>query len=249
MSESSAEAYRFKAGPVGVLLLHGFTASPTELRPLANVLYQAGYSVSGIRLAGHGTHLDELRKTSRQDWLNSAQQGLEELGDTCEQVFIIGLSMGGVIAAHLAAKYPRQVHGLCLLAPAFKVQSHFLFLAHLLKHVVPSIAKGPQSLAYFQKHGLFAYDAMPVSALAELHSLIRTTTPLLPQVHQPTAVFMGMRDHTVIPNSGLSIWRALGTEQKILVHLPLSGHILSVEPDAPYITQNILGFLQQYAQI
>jgi len=104
-------------------------------------------------------------------------------------------------------------------------------------------------MAYYQKHGLFAYDAMPVSALAQLHSLIKTTTPLLPKVRQPTAVFMGMRDHTVIPHSGLSIWKALGSEQKTLVHLPFSGHILSVEPDAPYITQNILGFLQQYAQI
>jgi len=98
MSDSSTEAYRLKAGPVGILLLHGFTASPTELRPLANVLYQAGYTVSGIRLAGHGTHIDELRKTSWPDWLNSAQQGLEELHETCEQVYIIGLSMGGVIA-------------------------------------------------------------------------------------------------------------------------------------------------------
>ena len=143
--------------------------------------------------------------------------------------------MGGVLAAHLAAQYPHQVQGLCLLAPAFRVESHFLFLAALL--------------AYYQKHGLFAYDSMPVSALAELHSLIKTTTPILPQVRQPTTIFMGMRDHTVVPSSGLSIWKTLGAQQKTLVHLPTSGHILSVEPDAPYIIEHILGFLRQHAPV
>jgi carboxylesterase len=249
MAESPAEPYRLKAGPVGVLLLHGFTASPTELRPLAEALHQAGYTISGIRLAGHGTHLDDLRQRSWHDWLDSARQGLDELSKDVRQVYVIGLSMGGVLAAHLAARYPHQVQGLCLLAPAFRVESHFLFLAALLKHLVPSIPKGPQSLAYYQKHGLFAYDSMPVSALAELHSLIKTTTPLLPQVRQPTTIFMGMRDHTVVPSSGLSIWKTLGAQQKTLVHLPTSGHILSVEPDAPYIIEHILGFLRQHAPV
>mgnify|MGYP002641408456 CR=1 FL=1 len=248
MTEISAHPYMLRAGPIGILLIHGFTASPTELRPIANVLHQAGYTASGIRLAGHGSQLEDLQTTSWRDWLHSAQQGLDELSTHCSRICVIGLSMGGVLAAHLAADRPQQVDGLCLLAPAFCVQSRFLWLAGLLKRVVPTIAKGPQSLAYYQKHHLFAYGSMPVAALAQLHSLIETTTPLLPQISQPTALFMGMRDHTVFPSSGQKIWRVLGSAQKKLVHLPQSGHILSVEPDAPYMTQNILRFLQQNFQ-
>jgi carboxylesterase len=244
MSEISTQPYLLKAGPIGVLLIHGFTASPTELRPIANALFQAGHTASGIRLAGHGTHLEDLRTTNWRGWLNSARQGLDELSAHCSQVCVIGLSMGGVLAARLAAEHPRQVHSLCLLAPAFYVQSNFLWLAALLQHIVPAIAKGPQSLAYYQKHQLFAYDSMPVAALAQLHALIATTTPLLAQIHQPTALFMGMRDHTVVANSGQMLWRSLGSIQKKLIHLSQSGHILSVEPDAPYLTQSILRFLE-----
>jgi carboxylesterase len=247
MSRPSTDPYLLQGGRVGVLLIHGFTASPTELRPIADFLHALGYTALGVRLAGHGTHLNDLRNTRWQDWVDSAQTGLRELANQCDSVYVVGLSMGGVLAAHLAATQPERVHGLGLLAPAFRVQTRALWLAPLLRYVLPDIKKGARSMQYFEERGLSTYDAMPVGALAQLEGLIRATRPQLSRISQPTLVCMGMREHTVRPNSAYALWSAIGSEHKRLLFLPNSGHILSVEPDAPFLMQVLQTFLEDPA--
>ncbi len=247
MPTPSTEPYLLEAGPIGVLLIHGFTASPTELRPCADDLYRHGYTALGVRLAGHGSHLDALRQTGWRDWLDSARAEVYRLQGICEKVFVVGLSMGGVIAARLAADCPDQVDGLGLLAPAFRVQTRFLWLAPLLQNMLPDIDKGENSMQYFRERGLFTYPAMPVGALAQLEQLIRSTRPLLPRIRQPTCLFMGRREHTVRPDSAAMLWGAIGAQHKKIGYLPSSGHILSVEPDAPYMMRCLRAFLADHS--
>ena len=73
MPDIQAPAYTLPAGPIGVLLVHGFTASPTELRTLGDYLHQAGFSIQGVRTAGHGTNADDLGKYTRRDWYASVE--------------------------------------------------------------------------------------------------------------------------------------------------------------------------------
>lgn len=246
MPTPSTEPYLLEGSATGVLLIHGFTASPTELRPCADDLHRHGYTALGVRLAGHGTDLDALRHTGWRDWLDSARAGLERLHERCDTVFAVGLSMGGVIAARLAADHPEQVDGVGLLAPAFRVQTRFLWLAPLLKNLLPDIDKGADSKQYFRERDLFTYEAMPVGALAQLEGLIRSTHPLLPRVEQPTCLFMGRRERTVRPGSAAALWRAIGSKHKKIGYLPSSGHILSVEPDAPYMMRCLRAFLADH---
>ena len=244
MPKPSPEPYLLQAGSIGVLLIHGFTASPTELRPVGTYLHERGFTVLGARLAGHGTHLNDLRATAWSDWVVSAHSALEQLTTLCERVYVLGLSMGGVIAAHLAADHPSSVAGIVLLAPAFRVQSRFLWLAPLLHPLMPDLPKGSHSIKYFTKHGLFTYEAMPVCALAQLEKLIRSTRPRLRSVKQPACIFMGMKEHTVWPHSAFNLWQTLPSEHKRLYFLPSSGHILSVEPDVPYMLQALESFIE-----
>lgn len=248
MPQPSAEPYVLTAGSVGVLLIHGFTASPTELRPVGDYLHKRGFSVLGIRLAGHGTDLSQLRSTGWRDWVDSAEQGLQQMASLCERVYVVGLSMGGVIAARLAAEHQAQVAGIALLAPAFRVQTRFLWLAPLLYPVLPDIAKGAHSMQYFSERGLFTYDAMPARSLAQLEQLIRTTRPRLAAINQPACIVMGRKEHTVRPDSAFDLWRSLRSDHKRLYFLPSSGHILSVEPDAPYMLRALHAFLQECEQ-
>lgn len=247
MPTPSTEPYLLEAGPTGALLIHGFTASPTELRPCADDLHRHGYTALGVRLAGHGTHLDALRQTGWRDWLDSTRAELDRLRGLCETVFVVGLSMGGVIAARLAADHPDKVDGLGLLAPAFRLQTRFLWLAPLLKNLLPDIGKGEESMLYFRERGLFTYEAMPVGALAQLAQLIGSTRPLLPRIEQPTCLFMGQREHTVRPDSAAALWQAIGSQHKKIAYLPSSGHILSVEPDAPYMMRSLRAFLADHS--
>src|SRR4051812_26008702 len=77
--QPGAEAFFLPGGPTGVLLTHGFTSSPAEVRPLGIYLAEQGYTVYGPLLAGHGTAPEDLRTTTWQQWVASAEAGLAEL--------------------------------------------------------------------------------------------------------------------------------------------------------------------------
>ena len=230
MTKIHAPAYALSGGPIGVLLVHGFTASPTELRPLGEHLHRAGYSISGLRLAGHGTSIDDMSRSNARDWYSSVVAGYDELIARCNRVVAVGLSMGGVLCCQLALDRP--LLGLSLLAPSFAVNSRLFFLAPYLGLLIRRWSKSQKSIAYYRQHGLFSYPSMPGPALAQLHRLIRRVRPLLPRIETPCKIFMGMRDTTVVPQSGFALLRELGSRHKSLALLPESNHILTVEPDA-----------------
>lgn len=90
-----SEPFFFPAGPTGCLLLHGFTATPDEMRPLGEFLASKGYSVLGVRLAGHTTHPDDLKRTRKTDWLDNIEEDrLALLSNACSRRVLIGQSAG-----------------------------------------------------------------------------------------------------------------------------------------------------------
>ena len=242
MPDIQAPAYTLPAGPIGVLLVHGFTASPTELRTLGDYLHQAGFSIQGVRTAGHGTNLDDLGKCTRRDWYASVEAGYRELSEHCQHIVAIGLSMGALLCCRLASEHP--LSGLGLLAPAFGIRSRFLFLAPWLGRLLRPIAKSQTSQDYYRQHQLFSYPAMPATALGELYRLIGETRPLLPRITTPCKIYMGLRDRTVEPISSFSVYNALGSQHKSLTLLPNSNHILTVEPDANLLFCGIRRFIE-----
>ena len=243
MPEILSPSFFYRAGPTGVLLIHGFTASPAEMLPLGEYLHHRGISCLGVRLAGHGTSLRDLLDTSWLDWYAAAAEGLEELDKYCDQVFVAGLSMGGLLAVLLAREYPQRLRGLSLLAPAFYPCSPFLFLASWLRPFVKTIHKSERSKTYLRENDLFSYPSMPLPALTQLYRLIKEGRRALPHIVHPTQIFLGKQDHTVKPASGLHLFNCLGCEKKGLIYLPNSGHILTVEPDAPTLFAAVYRFI------
>jgi carboxylesterase len=113
--------FRYDGGKVGFLLLHGLGGTPMELRFVAQGLSRAGHTVVCPQLAGHCSTVDELGATRWQDWYCSAERVLAELSKDCEVVIVGGLSMGSILALHLAANHPDEVHGMALYAPTFSL--------------------------------------------------------------------------------------------------------------------------------
>lgn len=104
-------------GPVGVLLAHSLGGSPADVRYVAQNLARAGYTVSCPVLAGHGANRDTLVKTTWWDWYASLEEAHDKLREQCDKVIVGGLSAGGVMTLHLAAKRPDGVHGIVLMSP------------------------------------------------------------------------------------------------------------------------------------
>ncbi|MEO8032961.1 MAG: alpha/beta fold hydrolase [Acidobacteriota bacterium] len=108
-----------KRGGTGVLLAHGVTGAPTEMKPLIRKLAGAGLTVSCPQLAGHCSTLKELKRTRWQDWYETLNGALDSLRRDCDQVFVSGLSMGALLALQLAANRPDAVDGVATLSATF----------------------------------------------------------------------------------------------------------------------------------
>ncbi len=100
-----SESFYLAGGSTGCLLLHGFSATPEEMRPLGDFLASKGYSVIGVRLAGHATHPRDLKRTRWTDWLDDVENSLALLSKICSHRVLIGQSMGGMIALTAAAQF------------------------------------------------------------------------------------------------------------------------------------------------
>ncbi len=110
-----AGGYYFEGSEVGCLLLHGFTGTPQNVRPLADYLQRRGLTVSVPRIAGHGTSIDDLDATGHDDWLATAERALAELRERCTGIVVGGISLGGTYALELARRH-RDLLGIVVMA-------------------------------------------------------------------------------------------------------------------------------------
>ncbi len=108
-----------KRGSTGVLLVHGITGSPTEMKPLVRRLSAGGFTVACPQLAGHCSTLKDLKRTRWQDWYRSVEEGLDFLSGECDTIFVSGLSMGALLALKLAANNPEHIQGVATLSATF----------------------------------------------------------------------------------------------------------------------------------
>ncbi len=108
-----------KRGEAGVLLAHGITGAPTEMKPLVRKLAAAGFTVACPQLSGHCSTLKELKQTRWTDWYASMEASLRMLRDQCSSVFVSGLSMGALLALKLAADHPGDIDGVATLSATF----------------------------------------------------------------------------------------------------------------------------------
>ncbi len=107
-------------GPDGVLLVHGYTATVAEVRPLAHFLHERGYTVAGPMLPGHGTRPEDANRYSWRDWVRTVEEAYREIAGRCQRVVVGGESTGAVLTLHLAAERP-EVAAVLSYAPALRL--------------------------------------------------------------------------------------------------------------------------------
>jgi carboxylesterase len=244
-----ADAFARDGGPTGVLLCHGFTGSPQSLRPWADYLADAGLAVSLPRLPGHGTTWQELARTRWEDWFAEVNRAFDELQSRCDEVFVMGLSMGGCLALRLAELRGAAVRGLVLVNPSLTADSRLLFfIIPVVKLVVPAV-KGIAS--DIKKPGVTetGYDRTPVKAAASLPGLWRTTQQHLSEVSQPVLVYRSTSDHLVGPASVSLLTRALPASQVAVHELADSYHVATLDNDAEAIFAGSLEFVRVHSQL
>jgi carboxylesterase len=246
-----AEPFRFdgggEAGKTGVLLCHGFTGSPQSMRPWGEYLGAAGLTVLCPRLPGHGTRWQELNLTGWQDWYAEVRNAFDDMAGRCDQVFVMGLSMGGTLALRLAERRPTDVAGLVLVNPSVMSLNKAMSALPVVKWVVPSL-KGIGSDIKKEGSKELAYDRTPLRATHSLTQLWKQVRSDLADVVAPMLIYRSVDDHVVEPVNTETVLAGVSSaykEERLLRH---SYHVATLDNDAEEIFTGSLDFVRSHAR-
>lgn len=255
---------------IGCLVLHGFMGAPVSSRPMAEHIAENGVTVHCPLLPGHGNLPFEIHGHNRHEWINEVEEAYKFLRNKCDQIFLIGHSMGGVLAAHLANKHP-DVCGIALLAPLFKIPDWRLNFSAIGRFFIPFL--------YPLKHGtvdreiflgrvtdfdptidvhdpdlqdwLVEATRIPTDGLDEMRKMASFGRKLWPRIHQPVIIFQGGHDPAVSSSNTEKLFQLLPTADKEMKFFPQVGHELMrpIEPIHKKVWQKIDKFIEEHAQI
>jgi len=241
-----AEPYAADRGPVGVLISHGFTGNPASMRPWAEHMADAGYSVRLPRLPGHGTTWQEMSTTRWPDWYGEVERAYAELAGRCERVFGCGLSMGATLVTRLAEQYGDAIAGLILVNPSYRTDRFDAKFARLL---APFVASWPGVGSDIKKPGAVesSYDRTPTKAVVSLQQLWKLVAAELPKVTAPILMFRSRVDHLVEPSSGRLLRERASSTTVREVILENSYHVATLDNDAQMIFDGSIAFIEEHA--
>ena len=241
--QSRAEPYFFPGNDTGCLLIHGFTGSPTETRWMGEYLAERGYTVLGVRLAGHGTRPEDMARTRWQDWLGSAEDGWHLLQGTVKRIFVIGLSMGGVLTLCLAAKYP--VAGIVTMSTPFALNPDpLLRFAKLISRFLPFQKKGPRLVREPEVYDWHVnYNVNPVRSGVELYALLDYMRSRLQRITAPALLIHSHADQAVPFSNMANIFENLGSQEKEMIEIDESQHLITLEPEREQVFQAAADFI------
>jgi carboxylesterase len=211
------EAFHLEGGSVAALLVHGFPGTPAEMRPLAEVLHGAGWTVEGLLLPGFGAQIETLFERKNHEWVEAVVSTLHRLQENHKPVILIGFSLGGALSLQTTTINPPD--RLVLLAPFWELRGKLWNLLPLLRLVLPTVRpfrllpmdfndprlrKGmgrflPNVDLDDPQVQLAMRDfAVPIDLIAEIRQAGLEAWRLAPRVSVPTLVIQGVED-PVIP--------------------------------------------------
>ncbi|HEU5014748.1 MAG TPA: alpha/beta fold hydrolase [Roseiflexaceae bacterium] len=261
-----AEPFFMPGGSVGVLLLHGYFGSPGELHGMGEALNVAGYSVHAPMLAGHGGLPAAMAEVRWQHWVATAEAGLRRLREQCDAVFVAGISMGALLALHLAAN--TEVAGVIAMAPALRLRGERqMALTGMLKYVMPwfypfkkanfndpQVVQGirqwlpdadlndPKTVADIRREA-----RIPVASIYELVKLQRRVQRELPRVCVPVLLMQGRRDE-VVDTRWVEEWKPkIGAADVELRWFERSGHVLPNDSEREAVWAAAVAWLGAHA--
>lgn len=238
----------FQGNRLGVLLVHGFTGAPTEMRGLGEFLADRGYTVSGPLLPGHGTVVEDLAGRKWHEWAEAVRLAYTELTDHCDQVFVGGMSLGTLLTVNLAVDHP--VAGVVLISPAIFLAnplSRFMWISSLIPFTIRQDDAGSDLVDPEADKRAWCYEAIPTRAAYQVGLLSRRVRKLLPRITVPTLVVMSTKDSALKYESGPYVIDRISSTDKQLITLNNSGHNILVDAEREAVWEVTAAFISRVA--
>jgi carboxylesterase len=233
-----------------LLALHGFGATPAEVRLLVEAAQELGLRALAPLLPGHGSSVHELAHTRWRDWRAAAEEAFLELSRQAGPVIVGGLSMGSLLTLDLALSHPREVAGIIVLAPAIRLNwphpALSLAIASALRVPDFFVAKrAPDIRDARQRRQQRTYGAEPVHAGNEVRLAGQRLEKELNKIRCPALIAHGACDHVCPVQNARRVYDGLGTPRvdKELVILPRSFHIITRDVERSLLRARVQGFL------
>jgi carboxylesterase len=227
--------FELRGGPDAVLLLHGLTGSTFEMHHVARRLHAEGMRCLAPVMAGHGGAPADLVGVPWSEWVAKARRDLRRL-EGARRTFVVGCSMGALVACALAHDHPERVDALVLLAPALELQlpgklgALLGSLGPLRRLVVPKTA-GSDVRDEEMRRRHISLPGVPLAAVAELRALAEHVDRQLPGIAAPALVVAGAHDHTVTVSGARRLSRRIGSAPARLLVLEESWHLVGIDVD------------------
>jgi carboxylesterase len=233
------------SAPLGCLILHGFTSSLDTVRALVPMAERMELPYRMPTLRGHCTRPEDLCGVTWRDWYEDAAAALQELRAEADQVVICGLSMGGLVALHLAADYPQDVAGVTTIAAALQIADPLVrfspIMARIFKMWKTSAASGYADASLMAQNT--NYTSFATDSLVSLYRYTRVVNHLLPRVQAPLLVIHSRRDRVIKPASAEIIYQRAGSQDKRIRWFDVSGHEMLQDCEADAVVGEVEQFI------
>lgn len=260
----------YEGGPNAVLLTHGLTGTPNEMRLLARGLNRRGFTVFGVQLAGHCGDMDDLLATRWQDWATSVQTAAERLRGHCDRLFVGGLSMGALLALNLAADRPDLVDGVGVYGATFRYDGWSVPRIARLSGLLPLLKKfniGRNRVFMEQPpygirderlraqistamqgndSSIAGLPGNPWHSLAELHQLAKRVRRQLSQVNAPCLVAHASDDDIASLDNAEVVLRSVSVPTELLL-LDNSYHMITIDREHRLLIDRSATFFDRIA--
>jgi len=232
------------------LLIHGFTGTPKEMRWMGEFLNEKGYTCLGVRLTGHATVPEDMIRSNWTDWTASVEDGYSLLRSLTDTIFLVGLSMGGILTLLMSARL--EVKGAVAMSTPYKLPDDPR-LRHIdwIARMIPYMPKGDEEpgASWFDKDawkGHVSYPENPVRSIGQLNHLLGEMRAALPKIRVPVRLIHSKDDKYVLPENMEMIYTDLvNAPEKTKVYVTGSGHVITRDAARRQVFVSALEFLRR----
>jgi len=247
---ATAEPFLFPGSKTGCLLIHGFTGTPREMRSMGEYLAEQSFSILGVRLAGHATCPEDMIRSRSTDWKASVEDGYQLLHGLADHIYLIGLSMGGILSLLMSTKL--DVKGAVGISTPYRLPKdwrlNYTELLSLFQPYLPKVKSSTDS-GWFDQEARkehISYPQNPVRSIGELNKLTIQLRAALPQVNVPVLLIHSKEDKNVLPENLDLIYRGLvNTQDKTKLFIMNSGHVVTSDAERVQVFKAVAEFISR----
>lgn len=236
-----------QAPTVGVLLIHGLNGSLHDMEELADFLASRGMIAENMLLPGHGLHVRELMPLGWTDWAEAVYSELRSLKQRCDIVFLVGHSLGGALALHVAAH--EEVGGVVAMCAPLHLHPMTRYAVRFAKYITPLLptlredVRDPEARRRYTRD---VYRWTPMRPVESMLQFLPTLRSELPGITVPALVMTSIHDHVVPARDGREIYRQLGSREKHLVTFHRSYHVITKDHDRDEVFTKTYAFIRRH---